>query len=43
METIPTIAVDMSLALLKRKVMSLEKKGNRLIEVIGHLNKGGSG
>lgn len=35
METIPTITVDMSLALLKRKVMSLEKKGQLLIRVIG--------
>ena len=43
METIPTITVDMSLVLLKRKVMSLEKKGQLLIRVIGGGGGVGSG
>ncbi|RMX43723.1 hypothetical protein pdam_00006394 [Pocillopora damicornis] len=38
METIPTIAVDMSLALLKRKVMSLEKKDAKRAKLTPHNN-----
>lgn len=38
METIPTIAVDMSLALLKRKVMSLEKKDAKRAKLSPHNN-----